>query len=126
MRRALAAMAGIAILAAPTCQGGYSATLELTVENASEQRSYTLRCDPNGGSHPDADAACLTLERHHEIMLADLHPGQTCIGGISTLHIRVSGKYRGKVVNGRPDACSGNLEGERLWMKDLPQLGRRG
>jgi hypothetical protein len=126
MRRAAAGViAAVLVLCGATCRGGRPTSLEVTVENGADRRSYTLYCDPAGGSHPDAVAACLTLEQHGDVMLADLYPGRTCIGGVSTVHIQVEGKYRNERVRGRPDACSGNPDGERLWMKDLPPLERR-
>lgn len=118
-------IAALLVLCGATCRGGRSTSLDLAVESGADRQSYRLFCDPAGGSHPDPAAACLALADHHELMLADLYPGRTCIGGVWTVHIRVVGKYRNEPVRGRPDACSGNVEGERLWMKDLPPLKRR-
>jgi hypothetical protein len=124
VRLPCAAVLTLALAGGGGCDAGKSTKFEIAVESGSEERSYTLFCHPHGGSHPEADAACLTLDRHHEVMLNDPHPGQTCIGGIGTVHIRVTRTFRGERVSAQPDACSGKVEGERLWLKDLPALPR--
>jgi Subtilisin inhibitor-like len=72
----------------------------------SGSRQWTLRCDPAGGTHPDARKACGRLSAD---VLRPLPPGTICTqiyGGPQTARVR--GRYRGRRVDvrfGRANGC---------------------
>jgi hypothetical protein len=70
--------------------------LRITIDNGTGQtRTYTLRCDPPGGDHPDPDAACAALAQMSSAF-APLPKGLLCTqiyGGPQTA--KVEGTYRG-------------------------------
>ncbi len=70
--------------------------LRITVDTgAGQTRTYTLRCDPAGGDHPNPEAACEALARMQEPFAA-LPKGMLCTqiyGGPQTA--TVEGTYRG-------------------------------
>jgi len=71
-------------------------------------RTYTLRCDPPGGDHPEPEAACRLLDRLDH-PFAPLRPDRACTdiyGGPQTA--RVTGTFRGQRVDAefkRTDGC---------------------
>lgn len=121
MRVAAAAMSSAFLLIACACGGDGSTRLTVEVANGFEQRSYSLYCDPPAGTYPKPRAACDALARD-SVMLVDPNPKSTCIGGVGTAHIHVTGTFRGEDIDAEPDSCNGNGEGERFWMRDLPPL----
>jgi hypothetical protein len=70
--------------------------LRVTVDTGTGQtRTYTLRCDPPGGDHPDPEAACEALARM-QAPFAPLPKGMLCTevyGGPQTA--KIEGTYRG-------------------------------
>ena len=70
--------------------------LRVTVDTgAGQTRTYTLRCDPAGGDHPDPEAACEALARM-QAPFSPLPKGMLCTeiyGGPQTA--KVEGTYRG-------------------------------
>jgi hypothetical protein len=70
--------------------------LRVTVDTgAGQTRTYTLRCDPAGGDHPDPEAACEALARM-QAPFAPLPKGMLCTqiyGGPQTA--KIEGTYRG-------------------------------
>lgn len=76
-------------------------------ENA-DRSTYSLRCDPAGGDHPDPEAACRLLSTMEE-PFAPVPADQMCAqiyGGPQTAE--VTGTFRGQPVNAqfsRTDGC---------------------
>src|SRR6266540_2077426 len=97
-------------------QAGTTA-LTIRVENGVGGHTYELRCDPPGGSAPQPDRLCAVLADHSQEMLFSA-PNVVCIGGFTTPHISVKGRYRDKPVN-EPDVC-GHPEAARFWFELLP------
>jgi hypothetical protein len=58
--------------APPTTQPRYDLTITYWPKGGPSSTA-TLTCDPNGGTHPDADKACAALDAHPEA----LHPVPT-------------------------------------------------
>ena len=86
--------------------------LRITVDTGSGQtRTYTLRCDPAGGDHPDPAAACAALAQM-DTPFAPLPKGLLCTqiyGGPQTA--TVEGVYRGVPILAtfrRTDGCEIN------------------
>ncbi|GAA3609351.1 SSI family serine proteinase inhibitor [Kineosporia mesophila] len=71
--------------------------------------TWSLTCDPAGGDHPDASAACATLEKSGTQALGTPATDQMCtqiFGGEQTATI--TGTWKGKAVNAslsRKDGC---------------------
>jgi Subtilisin inhibitor-like len=68
-------------------------------------RTWTLRCDPTGGSHPRAAAACAQVSA---AALRALPPGTICTqiyGGPQTARVR--GRVEGKPVDARFSRTNG-------------------
>jgi hypothetical protein len=88
------------------------ATSELTITVRSSEsaapRTWTLRCDPIGGNHPDATAACAAIERARN-PFAPVPKDMACTqiyGGPQTATI--VGTWKGERVNAaykRTDGC---------------------
>jgi len=84
--------------------------LRVTVRtrSGSTARTYTLRCDPTGGDHPDPEAACAALDRAARAF-APVPKEQLCTqtyGGPQTAAIE--GTWRGTMVSAtfdRTDGC---------------------
>jgi hypothetical protein len=80
---------------------------------------HRVTCDPSGGDAHDPSVLCGLLATHADVMLFP-PPGESCVGGPSTYHIRVTGTYDGRSVDTEDvDACSGNLKAERYWLSQL-------
>lgn len=72
-----------------------------------KRRTWTLTCDPTGGDHPDAEAACALLAEM-ERPLAPVPESVACTeiyGGPQTA--RVTGVLRGEPVDARFDRTDG-------------------
>jgi hypothetical protein len=82
-------------------------TLRPTGEGG-ETHTWTLRCDPPGGTHPDPGAACSALASL-ERPFAETPPDMACTelyGGPATAH--VTGTFAGETIDttfGRADGC---------------------
>lgn len=71
------------------------------------KRTFTLRCDPPGGDHPDPEAACRALDALEE-PFAPVPAGRACTeiyGGPQTA--TVTGTYRGEPVDAEFDRTNG-------------------
>jgi hypothetical protein len=103
---ALAALlpTGTAVAAAPPQHGRAAAAgtlLTLTVTHPealiSGSRTVTLRCDPPGGTHPEAAGACADLARTHGRIVRN--PGETiCTLEYRPLTANATGMWRGRPV----------------------------
>ncbi len=75
----------------------------------SPAETWTLTCDPPGGTHPDAEAACGALERVRRDPFAPVPAGMLCTqvyGGPQTATI--TGTWQGRSVHAsyrRTDGC---------------------
>lgn len=89
----------------PTDVSELSITVRAGAGTAS--RTYTLRCDPPGGDHPDPEAACAALDRAAR-PFAPVPADQACTqvyGGPQTATI--DGTWRGELVSARYDRTDG-------------------
>ena len=120
MRRVLALTALITLLLTG-CGGGGSdgeargdaaIDLELTLwpdGEAGDSLTWTLRCEPTGGDHPDAAAACAALAAVPD-PFGPVAPPKRCAeipGGEDDIAV-LEGDYRGRQVRSRftrEDAC---------------------
>lgn len=78
---------------------GTSLEITYTAEAGAEPQRSTLTCDPTGGTHPDAAAACRDLDRAAE-PFAPIPADAMCTeiyGGPQTAVVR--GTYRGAAVD---------------------------
>ncbi|MFB9905276.1 SSI family serine proteinase inhibitor [Allokutzneria oryzae] len=62
---ALAAVAASTALTVPATAAPEDSTLELMLVHGDTVRRATLTCQPHGGNHPLAEAACKDLEQAH-------------------------------------------------------------
>jgi hypothetical protein len=122
MKWATVLLAATAILAG--C-GGHDASTRLTIRladltDASSPRSYSLECEPPGGTPRNARAICTSLARQPDMLRSPRYvvcgPGAT-----PRTTIRVSGRFRGTRVEARfQDTCStGRNEGFGAWIDVL-------
>jgi hypothetical protein len=90
---------------------GTSLTIKYTPDTGQATKTWRLTCDPVGGDHPDAQAACAALAAQQK---ADKNPfapvpkGQMCtmiFGGPQVT--TVSGTWQGKTVNATFDKKNG-------------------
>lgn len=86
-------------------------TTELTIVvrsgRGSEERTYSLACDPAGGDHPDPEAACRLLDELDD-PFAPVPPDTMCTeiyGGPQTA--TVTGTLRGEPVDAELDRTNG-------------------
>lgn len=70
--------------------------------------TWTLSCDPIGGTHPDAEQACAALDEHRSA-LAPVATGRMCAQVYSgPQRATITGTWRGQSVStvlSRTDAC---------------------
>lgn len=92
---------------APTAAGG--SRLEIVVDDGTGQTTtWTLTCDPPGGSHPAAEQACAAIEAHRSA-LKPVDKNKMCAqvyGGPE--RATISGTWRGDEIFAalsRTDAC---------------------
>lgn len=112
-RRSLAVSALAALVLAGCSNGSADRTTDLVIEvrhsEAERWASYTLTCDPDGGTHPNVTDACRTLVDLDPEDLAEPGPGTMCAqlyGGPQQAKVR--GVLNGRTVNvalSRFDAC---------------------
>ena len=116
MRRA-AALLALTALALAGCGGGGdgSSAIDLTLTlwpdgEAGDSITWTLRCEPTGGDHPDAEAACAALTAVED-PFAPVPPPERCEeipGGEDDIAV-LEGDFRGRRVDERftrEDACA--------------------
>ncbi|HSF26049.1 MAG TPA: SSI family serine proteinase inhibitor [Actinomycetes bacterium] len=87
---------------------GPSSQLTVTVTDGDTVRVQTLTCDPTGGDHPDAAAACAVLDRLGAAAFAPVPADQACTeiyGGDQTA--TVTGVWRGEPVDASYDRSNG-------------------
>jgi hypothetical protein len=90
--------------------------LVLRTANGSGQDTYTLTCEPPGGSVPRAGRLCTTLADHPDEMLAKPAEG-LCSFGVGSLDLEVEGTFRGEHVSTTLSFCGGNGRGMLLWIR---------
>jgi hypothetical protein len=88
--------------------GATELTIVVRPGRGKQEHTYTLRCDPPGGDHPDPEAACRSLEEIEE-PFAPVPNGTMCAqvyGGPQTA--TVTGRFRGEPMEAafsRTDGC---------------------
>jgi hypothetical protein len=88
---------------APASESSASASTELTVvstDEAGKSVTWTLTCDPVGGTHPDADAACAALAAKGKTAIPPVSKDMMCtqqFGGSQTA--KVTGTWQDDPVN---------------------------
>ncbi|MFC9733960.1 SSI family serine proteinase inhibitor [Streptomyces roseolus] len=70
---------------------------ESTAVPAPAARTVTLQCDPAGGDHPRADAACADLDASQGRV--DRESGTACILLYDPVEVRAEGLWRGRPVS---------------------------
>ncbi|WP_158548016.1 SSI family serine proteinase inhibitor [Desertihabitans brevis] len=92
----------------PTPGGGADELVVQVDDGSGQVTTWTLRCDPPGGDHPDPEAACAALEQHADA-LQPVPADRQCTmqyGGPQTA--TVTGSWRGQPVSSRfalTDGC---------------------
>lgn len=91
---AIGLLAGLALLGSGC--GGHGAAVRLDVKivwgSATQRRteSFTLRCQPTGGTLPDAASLCRDIAAHRQAMLRPLPPRSVCGGSVYGPYLTVS------------------------------------
>ncbi|GAA4000932.1 hypothetical protein GCM10022247_21880 [Allokutzneria multivorans] len=97
---AVAAVAAATALSAPaSASEGQDSTLELMLVHGDQVRRTTLTCQPHGGTHPNATAACADLQQAHG-NFANL-PGakdKSCTMEYNPVDVKALGTWRGAPV----------------------------
>lgn len=98
----------------PSGSGSPAATdLTVTVSNGKDERTFTVTCDPAGGTHPNPASACDFLTLAHnwgQDPFAPTPKNQACAeiyGGPATA--KVTGSWNGRAVDAtfnRVDSCA--------------------
>jgi hypothetical protein len=111
--RAAVALAALLVLVLTGCGGGdgddvsADAAIDLTLNvwpngESGDSTSWTLRCEPAGGNHPDPDAACAALTAVAD-PFGPVPPPNRCAetpGGAEDVAV-IEGDYRGRSVRSR-------------------------
>jgi hypothetical protein len=111
--RAVAALAALLVLVLPGCgededaDVDADAAIDLTVTvwpngESGDSTSWTLRCEPAGGDHPEPDAACAALTTVAD-PFGPVPPPKRCAetpGGAEDVAV-IDGDYRGRSVRSR-------------------------
>ena len=120
MRLLLIAATSTVALALAGCGSSGGTELTIHIENAWGVKNYTLTCDPPGGDVPDATQMCERLSANAEKILFAPPNNRICVGGMNTIHVRVTGRFEGRAVDTKEaDACEGNSVAENLWQSSL-------
>lgn len=85
---------------APDDEPETSLTVALDHGDGAGAEEWTLTCDPAGGTHPDPEAACATLDEIDQEVLSPVPPDSACTmiyGGPQTA--TVTGSLRGEQIN---------------------------
>ncbi|MCP3798927.1 subtilase-type protease inhibitor [Allokutzneria sp. A3M-2-11 16] len=95
----VAAVAAATVLSAPATAAEKDSTLELMLVHGDQVRRTTLTCQPHGGTHPEAAAACADLQQAQG-NFANL-PGvkdKTCTMEYNPVDAKAMGTWRGAPV----------------------------
>jgi subtilisin inhibitor-like len=127
VRHAAAALVALAALVVVGCGGGGDAgdsriDLKLTLwptGTNGDSITWTLRCEPTGGDHPDAAAACAALTAVKD-PFGKLRPPPRCeeIPGSSPEVALLEGEFRGRKVRSMFDRSSACVAGR--WDRIAP------
>ena len=88
---------------APAAESGGTVNTELTIvsdDGAGKTETWTLTCDPAGGTHPDPEAACAALSAKGTTAMPAVAKDQMCtqqFGGPQKATI--TGTWKGEAVN---------------------------
>jgi hypothetical protein len=114
MLRPILALAILAVVAA--CGGKDETQLTIQISNAYGEQTYELTCDPPGGNVADPRTLCEQLGADSDVILFARPDNRTCLGGPSTPHIHVAGRFQGRAVDtSETDLCEGNLKAHWVW-----------
>ena len=93
----------------PRSPGGATDLTIVIEDGAGQERTWTLTCDPPGGTHPDAAEACAALAAHGATALPPTPKDVACAevyGGPE--RATITGTWQGKPVRSslsRTDGC---------------------
>ncbi|MEV0593546.1 SSI family serine proteinase inhibitor [Nonomuraea cavernae] len=105
-----AAGAASALASTPTSAGHHArSVLTITVtQNNGWSRVYRLTCDPDGGNHPNATAACGALRSVDGQISRLRRPDAVCTREYAPTKVSVKGKWRGTNLSfsgSYPNSC---------------------
>ena len=89
--------------AAPASESGGTVTTDLTIvsdDGTGKTETWTLTCDPAGGTHPDPEAACAALTAKGATAMPAVAKDVMCTqqyGGPQTA--KITGTWKGEAVN---------------------------
>jgi hypothetical protein len=87
------------VTATPPVTSGASDLVVLIDDGTGEKTTWTLTCDPVGGTHPDPDAACRALQAHGAAALPPVRKDVACTqiyGGPQ--QATITGTWQGRPV----------------------------
>jgi hypothetical protein len=104
------ACAGLAFpLAGTAAAADGELTMTVNQENQNASTVLTLTCDPDGGNHPNADAACAEIEAAGgDLAALPGEPGVLCTYIYDPVTVTATGTWRGQEVNYQqtfPNTC---------------------
>jgi hypothetical protein len=76
-----------------------SVRIKSGIGSSTKDQRFTLRCDPTGGDMPNRAVLCKMISEHPQAMLDPGKARSTCIGGIGTPSVSVSGTRNGHRVD---------------------------
>jgi hypothetical protein len=88
---------------APAGENGGTVSTELTIvsdDGAGKTQTWTLTCDPAGGTHPNPEAACAALSDKGTKAMPAVAKDQVCtqqFGGAQTA--KITGTWKGEAVD---------------------------
>jgi hypothetical protein len=88
---------------APASESGGTVNTDLTIvtdDGAGKTETWTLTCDPAGGTHPDPEAACAALAAKGETAMPPVAKDAMCtqqFGGPQTA--KITGTWKGETVD---------------------------
>ncbi|NKE63238.1 hypothetical protein FXN61_43550 [Lentzea sp. PSKA42] len=75
-------------------------TMTVTPENQSATSAFTLTCNPDGGNHPSADAACAEIEAANgDFSALPGEPDLLCTYIYDPVTVSATGRWMGQDVN---------------------------
>ncbi|GGU79712.1 SSI family serine proteinase inhibitor [Lentzea flava] len=84
-------------------------TMTVTPQNPSAATAYSLTCNPDGGDHPAADAACAEIEAARgDFTALPGEPGMLCTYLYDPVTVSATGRWMGQEVNYQetfPNTC---------------------